>query len=84
MTCKGLIFRYKKYNWFWNSHQIRLECRESFRLLKKESCPGCKECEKALDDINDKDLIIGISRNPVHGQLYKLKVSPKAWFFEQI
>jgi hypothetical protein len=88
--CKGLYFRYSKGEYISYGLDIRLsiEKRESYRILKRMSCPGgCgKRCLKDLfeDDIAQvpfEDVGIVYPDNPKHGDLYRLCLVPgsKDW-----
>lgn len=74
VECKGIFFRYSRSSYV-SSHQS-VEFRESYRLLKKKSCPGCDECryfweELSMDDVDTFNM--EWPKEPCHGDLYKVR-----------
>ena len=58
--CNGLVFRGYSSRFF-DFKSKRLEKKEGFRLLKRESCKGCQFCGFYFDDIDimlEQDQII--------------------------
>lgn len=47
MSCKGLVFR--GYNKTFKRASGHYEQQQGFRLLKRDSCPGCQYCGGLLD-----------------------------------
>lgn len=54
IDCAGVFFRYSK-SVFLSSHKS-IEIRESFRILKKKSCPGCDKCQQLWEDFSMVDV----------------------------
>lgn len=70
--CKGMFFRYSK-NSFVSSHGS-IEIRESYRLLKRKSCPGCDMCQQLDEDIANVGMdAIVLPIDPEPGGVYELK-----------
>ena len=72
--CKGLVFR-GSVNPFLSAHRS-FEVKKSLRLLKRKSCPGCKDCEWVWENMN-QDLYdagrVDILEDIEDGKIYKLK-----------
>ena len=68
--CRGLFFRGYHSTYYQDG---KFERKEGIRLLKKMSCPGCKNCGYLLDDV--QDFIYGgglIFPEIKHGALYSI------------
>ena len=50
-VCGGLIWRGKASNYISSYNSI--ESKESLRLLKRKSCPGCSRCDWVLDAMKE-------------------------------
>ena len=69
--CKGLFYRYSE-STYYSSHGS-IEQRQSFRLLKKRSCPGCDECAAMLEFlVEDIGLGVDVRSKPVAGDVFRL------------
>jgi len=73
IDCAGVFFRYSK-SVFLSSHKS-IEIRESFRILKKKSCPGCDKCQQLWEDFSMVDVedAIVFPKKPKDGAMYKAK-----------
>ena len=74
--CKGLVFR-GFHSVFYDSLTMRIERREGIRLLKKRSCPGCKQCGfllDAMDDMISTNTLLFPEEGIEHGKLYTIIV----------
>jgi hypothetical protein len=81
--CKGIFFRYSR-SAYVSSHNS-IEFRESYRLLKKRSCPGCDTCGFFWEDIDMaglEDTEIEWPKDPCPGDLYEVRYIPGSYDYE--
>jgi len=80
--CKGIFFRYK-FNCY-VSKTKSIEYKQSFKLLKRMSCPGCNLCQGFWEDLNMTGAPEDILKLPgqlIDDQIYKICFVPvsKDW-----
>lgn len=49
--CKGVFLRYRRSAYMGGDGSINM--RDTFRLLKSKSCPGCDSCYPILDSVSE-------------------------------
>lgn len=49
--CKGVYWRYRRSAYWGSDGSINM--RDTFRLLKSKSCPGCDSCYPILDSVSE-------------------------------
>lgn len=71
-SCKGLIFRGYSCVFEMNG---KIERKEGIRLLKRESCPGCKDCGYLMDEIREAVCSHTLILPDIeHGALYSVRL----------
>lgn len=71
--CKGRVYRYRESNYISASGEIVI--KQSFRLLKRLSCPGCEKCGWMMETLSE-DMSCGclpeIKGHPQADGIYQL------------
>jgi len=79
IECKGIFYRFSS-SVYLSSHDS-IEVRESYRLLKRKSCPGCLRCQQIHEDIAMAGIenVFVFPKDPKHGDMYEAKFVAASW-----
>lgn len=70
-NCKGLVFRAHVNQYLQNGRIVQ---HKELRLLKRRSCPGCKDCEWLLEQLSESLNLEMVNLDNVDSPLmYKLE-----------